>query len=311
MKTESEAVKDPYQVLGVGKNASADEIKSAYRKLARTLHPDLNPGNKKAEERFKEVAAAHDLLSDADKRAKYDRGEIDASGAEKARYSYRSYAESGKGGKYRDFDFGFGAEDIISDIFGARTGRTQSGQRMRLKGADQFYSLKISFNEAALGETKRITLPNGKNLDVRVPPGVEDGQTLRLKGQGAPGTGGGEAGDALVEIKVESHPFFSREGHDIYLDLPVTLPEAVLGGKVTVPTVEGKVTLTVPPGSNTGTTLRLKGKGISRGKGGERGDQFVKLRVMLPDKPDAELQKFLLQWARTHDYDVRARMGMA
>ncbi len=304
-------MKDPYQVLGVGKTASGDEIKTAYRKLARTLHPDLNPGNKQSEERFKEVSAAYDLLSDTAKRGKYDRGEIDASGAEKARYSYRSYAESGKGGKYRDFDFGFGAEDIMSDIFGARTGRTQSGARMRLKGADQHYSLKVSFIEAAQGTTKRITLPNGKSLDVRIPPGVEDGQTLRLKGQGAPGTGGGEAGDALVEISVEAHAFFSREGHDIHLDLPVTLPEAVLGAKVTVPTIHGKVTVTVPPGSTSGTTLRLKGKGIGHGKGGEHGDQFIKLKVMLPDKPDAELQAFLQQWSKTHPYDVRTRAGMA
>lgn len=304
-------MKDPYQILGVGKTASGDELKKAYRKLARTLHPDLNPGNKQAEERFKEVSAAYDLLSDPDKKAKYDRGEIDASGADKARYSYRSYAESGKGGKYRDFDFGFGAEDIVSEIFGARTGRSQSGARMRLKGADQHYSLKIPFVEAAQGSTKRITLPTGKNLDVRIPPGVEDGQTLRLKGQGAPGTSGGEPGDALVEITVESHPFFNRDGHDIHLDLPVTLAEAALGAKVTVPTIHGKVTVTVPPGANTGTTLRLKGKGIGHGRGGEHGDQLVKLKVMLPDKPDTELQTFLEKWSQTHPYDVRTRAGMA
>lgn len=302
-------MKDPYQLLGVGKTASPDEIKKAYRKLARTLHPDLNPGNKQAEEQFKEVAAAHDLLSDPEKKAKYDRGEIDASGAEKSRYSYKNYAEAGKGGKYRDFDFGFGAEDIMSDIFGARGARAQSNARMRMKGADQHYSLKVAFVEAAQGITKRVTLPNGKNLDVRIPPGVEDGQSLRLKGQGAPGTGGGLAGDALVEITVEAHPFFSRDGHDILLDLPVTLPEAVLGAKVTVPTVHGKVTVTVPAGSNSGTTLRLKGKGI--GHGGEHGDQLVKLKVMLPDKPDPELQTFLQQWSKAHDYDVRTRAGMA
>lgn len=301
-------MKDPYQVLGVGRTAGADEIKKAYRKLARTLHPDLNPGNKQAEEKFKEVSAAYDLLSDQDKRAKFDRGEIDASGAEKARYSYRNYAEAGKGGKYRDFDFGFGAEDIMSEIFG-RGGR--GGQRMRMKGADQFYSLKVSFVEAAQGCTKRITLPNGKSLDVRVPPGVVDAQTLRLKGQGAAGAGGGEPGDALIEITVESHPFFVRDGHDIHLDLPVTLPEAVLGGKVTVPTIDGKVTLTIPPGSNTGTTLRLKGKGIAHGKAGDKGDQFVKLKVMLPDHPDPDLQKFLQTWSNAHAYDVRKRAGMA
>jgi len=298
-------VRDPYQILGVAKTATAEEIKKAYRKLARTLHPDLNPGNKQSEEKFKEASAAYDLLSDPVKRGKYDRGEIDATGAEKPRYSYRTYADAGQGAKYRDFDFGFGAEDIISDIFGRRT-----GPRGPMRGADQHYSLKVSFNDAALGATKRITLPSGKSLDVRIPAGTTDGQTLRLKGQGAAGRNNGPAGDALVEITVEPHPLFVRDGKDIHLELPVTLQEAVLGAKVTVPTLDGRVSLTVPPGSNTGTTLRLKGKGIGDERKG-RGDQFVKLKVMLPDKPDEELRSFLQQWAKKHDYDVRTKAGMA
>lgn len=295
-------VKDPYEVLGVAKTAGADDIKKAYRKLARTLHPDLNPGNKKAEDRFKEVSAAYDLLSDADKRAKYDRGDIDASGAERPRYSYRSHAETGQGGKYRDFDYGFGAEDIISEIFGRRGGAQARGPA---RGPDQHFSLRIGFVDAATGATKRISLPNGKSLDVRIPPGTEDGQTLRLKGQGTPGRNGGPAGDALVEIAVEPHPFFTRDGKDVHVELPVTLQEAVLGGKVPVPTVDGRVSLTIPPGSNTGTVLRLKGKGIAGG------DQFVKLKVVLPERPDAELQSFLRGWSTGHDYDVRTKAGMA
>lgn len=295
-------MKDPYEVLGVAKTAGADDIKKAYRKLARTLHPDLNPGNKKAEDRFKEVSAAYDLLSDADKRAKYDRGDIDASGAERPRYSYRSHAETGQGGKYRDFDYGFGAEDIISEIFGRRGGAQARGPA---RGPDQHFSLRIGFVDAATGATKRISLPNGKSLDVRIPPGTEDGQTLRLKGQGTPGRNDGPAGDALVEIAVEPHPFFTRDGKDVHVELPVTLQEAVLGGKVPVPTVDGRVSLTIPPGSNTGTVLRLKGKGIAGG------DQFVKLKVVLPERPDAELQSFLRGWSAGHDYDVRTKAGMA
>lgn len=307
-------MKDPYQVLGVARTASADEIKKAYRKLARSMHPDLNPGNKQAEDRFKEISAAYDLLSDPVKKARYDRGEIDASGNERPRHHYRSHAAgSGAGGfggfsgRFRDFDAGgFDADDILSDIFGRRT---SSRARGPARGANQHYSLTVSFVDAALGATKRITLPMGKSLDVRIPPGSEDGQTLRLKGQGAPGAGGGPAGDALIELTVEPHPFFTRDGHDIHLDLPVTLPEAVLGAKVTVPTLEGRVALTIPPASNTGTTLRLKGKGIPR-SGQQRGDQYVRLKVVLPDKPDAELQEFLKAWRRKHDYDVRGKAGI-
>ncbi len=309
-------MKDPYQVLGVARAASADDIKKAYRKLARSMHPDMNPGNKHAEDRFKDISAAYDLLSDPAKKARYDRGEIDASGAERPRHHYRSHAAGsgagagfgGFGGRFRDFDVGgsFDADDILSDIFGRRTGARGRGPA---RGANQHYSLTVSFVDAALGATKRITLPMGKSLDVRIPPGSDDGQTLRLKGQGAPGAGGGAAGDALIELTVEPHPFFKREGRDIHLELPVTLPEAVLGAKVTVPTLEGRVALTVPPGSNTGAILRLKGKGIPGTH--QCGDQYVRLKVMLPDKPDAELQEFLNKWARSHDYDVRGKAGMA
>lgn len=299
---------DPYQVLGLARNASQDEIKKAYRKLARTLHPDLNPNDKKAEDKFKQVNAAFDLLSDPDKRARFDRGEIDAAGNEKPRYSsYRSYAEGAGANKYRNpFDMGE-AEDILAELLRRRDkGRARAAQ---MRGGDAHYNLKVSFTEAAAGATKRITLPHGKSLNVRIPPGTEDKQSLRLKGQGNPGLNGGEAGDAFVEIAVEPHPFFKREGNDIHVELPVTLPEAVLGGKVVVPTIDGKVTVTVPPGSNSGSVLRLKGKGVPHGK--ERGDQFVKLRVTLPDKPDPELEAFIRRWAESHAYDVRAKAGMS
>jgi DnaJ-class molecular chaperone len=312
-------MKDPYQTLGVSRTASADEIKKAYRKLAKKLHPDLNPGNKKIEQEFKEVTAAYDLLSDADKRAKFDRGEIDASGAERpGRGFYRSYAESGQGAKYRGGgggDDSFFGDDIFSDLFGGgvggtRAGGARSGPRMSIRGADVSYAATADFVEAALGAKKRLTLTDGKTLDVTIPPGTEDGQTLRLKGQGLPGMGGGPAGDAFIEIKVEPHAFFTRQGDDIHLELPVSLPEAVLGASITVPTLDGKVTLKVPAGSNTGTVLRLRGKGVPR-RDGTRGDQYVKLKVVLPDKPDTEFKDFVERWAKKNAYDARARSGLS
>lgn len=306
-------MKDPYQTLGVARSAGADEIKKAYRKLAKKLHPDLNPGNKKVEQEFKEVTAAYDLLSDADKRAKFDRGEIDASGAERpGRGFYRSYAEGGQGAKYRGGESVFD-DDIFSDLFGggfgARTGAGgRGGARMNIRGADVSYSATADFIEAALGAKKRLTLTDGKTLDVTIPPGTEDGQTLRLKGQGLPGMGAGAAGDAFIEVRVEPHPLFTRQGNDIHLELPVSLPEAVLGGSINVPTIDGTVSLKVPAGSNTGSVLRLRGKGVPRGKG-ERGDQYVKLKVALPDKPDGELTEFVERWAKKNAYDARARFG--
>lgn len=310
-------VKDPYTVLGVAKDAAPGQIKKAYHKLARTLHPDLNPGDKQAEDRFKEVSAAYDLLSDAEKKARYDRGEIDASGAEKPRWQNR--AAGAKGGKPRD-GFGFGdldIDDILGDLLrrrgpgggaGAGSRGPFGGAEFRMRGADANYSLRVPFVEACLGATKRITLPSGRSLDVRIPPGTEDGQTLRLRHQGAPGASGGEAGDAYVEIQVEAHPFFTRQGNDIHVEVPVTLPEAVLGGKINVPTLSGRVSLSIPPAANTGTALRLKGKGVPHGR--HHGDQLVKLRVMLPDHPDSDLEGFLREWAKTHDYDVRGKLGM-
>lgn len=312
-------MEDLYKTLGVSREATQDQIKSAYRKLARALHPDLNPGNKQAEEKFKKVSAAYDLLGDSAKRARYDAGEIDATGAERPRHSYRSYAEGGQGGKYSEsFRFGDNADDILAELLRRRSkGRSQSWSffdqeeeaEAPHKGADAHYSLKVALPEAVTGTTKRITLPLGKSLDVKIPHGTKDGATLRLRGQGNAGRTGGPAGDALIEIKVEPHPFFTREGDDILVTVPITLGEAVLGAKVTVPTVDGRVALTVPPGSNTGTVLRLKGKGVPAGK--TRGDQLVSLRVVLPDQPDNELETFLRSWSAKYPYDVRTKLGMS
>lgn len=307
-------MKSPYDVLGVAATASQEDIRKAYRALAKKYHPDLHPGDKEAEERFKEVTAAYDLLSDAEKRARFDRGEIDASGAERRERSfYRAYGDASAGAKYSPFGeegaSGFGAEDVFADIFsrfGGGGGRTQ----FRMQGADVTYTLRCDFLDAINGASKRITFPDGKTLDVAIPKGTRDRQTLRLKGQGMPGIGGGPPGDAYIEVHVEPHAFFTRKDENIHVEVPVTLAEAVLGARIRVPTVDGAVTLSVPAGSNTGTTLRLRGKGVQSG-GGRRGDQYVTLKVVLPDEPDEELKAFLAKWSPAHPYDVRGREGMA
>ena len=301
-------MRDPYDVLGVSRSASADEIKQAYRKLAKDLHPDLNPNDPIVEQRFKEVSQAYGILGDKEKRAKFDRGEINADGSERHTGFGGGYG-GGFGGGGPGFG-GFGAEgmdaDIFADLFGRKRGR---GRTVRMKGKDVSYTVRVSFLEAANGGTRRISLYDGKSLDVRIPPGAEDGQTLRLKEQGMPGMGGGPAGDAFIEVQVDNHRFFERDGNDIFVEVPVTLAEAVLGGKITVPTISGSVSVTVPAGANTGTTLRLKGKGIAPKKG-QPGDQFVKLKVVLPDKPDKDLVDFVKTWSKDYDYDVRKRAGL-
>lgn len=299
------AARNPYEVLGVKKDATDAEIRRVYRNLAKKHHPDLNPGNKQAEARFKEISAAYDLLSDKEKRARYDRGEIDESGAERPRaYSYRDFAEGAPGAKYHGTE-GMAPEDL-DDLFsfftqggGGRRAGTAGGT-IRMRGADRHYALTVEFVDAVNGARKRLELEPGKSLDITIPPGVRDGQVLRLAGQGSVGIGGGPNGDALIEIHVAPHPLFRREGDNIQLDLPVTLAEAVLGGRVTVPTPSGAVAMTIPPHSNTGTILRLRGKGI-----GGRGDQLVTLKVVLPGHLDPEFETFLKQWSEKHPYNPR------
>jgi len=293
-------MRDPYKVLGVDRTASADAIKKAFRKLAKKHHPDLHPNDKRAAETFKEINAAYDLLSDPVKRGRFDRGEIDASGAERAYTYHEGFAGGGRRGPgAAPFGGDFGSEDIFADLFG-RGGRRGGGS---LRGTDLRAVLEVGFVDAALGTRKRI-MRDGRMLDVTIPPGAENGQTLRLKGQGGPGLGGGPAGDMYVEIKVLPHPLFRREGDDIVMDLPITLPEAVLGAKVTVPVLEGKVALNIPKGANSGTKLRIRGKGIPK-RDGSRSDAYVVLVVKLPPEPDAELAGFLARWAPAHPYKVR------
>lgn len=296
-------MKDPYDVLGVPRSASDGDIKAAYRRLAKELHPDVNPDDPIVEHRFKEVTAAYRLLSDKDARSKFDRGEINPDGSPRMDGAFRQ--RGGGFGGFRGFEGG-DPEDLFADLFGRRRGQ---GRRTAMRGKDVSYTVRIPFEEAARGAKRRIKLYDGKSIDVDVPPGTEDGQTLRLKGQGMPGMGGGEAGDAYIEVQVEAHKYFERDGTDLFVDVPVTLREAVLGGKITVPTVQGQVTVTVPPGSNTGSSLRLKGKGI-KPRNGPAGDQYVRLKVVLPDRPDRELTEFVERWSKDYDYEVRKRAGL-
>ncbi len=299
---------DPYKELGVSKGASADEIKKAFRKLAKELHPDKNPGDKAAEERFKRITAAFDLLGDAEKRAKYDRGEIDADGREQ----FRGFGGGHPGGGGRQGGFGgFGGsggrggfEDIdLEELFGAfgGGGRTKSGFGGGFggKGQDVRATLDVSLEDAIAGTTRRIQFSDGRMLDVAIPKGASDGQVIRLKGQGAPGRGG-QAGDALIELKIQPHPVFKRDGADLTMDLPVSVPDAVLGGKIQVPTPEGAVMMTIPKGSNSGKVLRLKGRGAYAG--GKRGDLLAKLAVTLPETPDDELIRFATEWRDKRPY---------
>jgi DnaJ-class molecular chaperone len=286
---------DPYAILGVKREATQDEIRSAYRQLAKKLHPDLNPGDKQAEEKFKQVSVAYDLLGDPEKRGRFDRGEIDASGTERPRERYyRDFHGAGAEEHHYSSSGGF-ADFVDDDILAEVLRRGGGGTRMRIRGQDMLYRLPVAFLEAVNGATKRITMPDGATLDVTIPAGTRDQQVLRLRGKGGPGIGGAPAGDALVTIEVEPHALFTRKGDDIHLELPVSLPEAVLGGKIDVPTPSGSVRMTVPQGANTGTVLRLRGKGAARADG-SHGDEYVTLKIVLPEKPDTELEEFARRW---------------
>ncbi len=301
-------MQDPYKILGVPKTASADDIRKAYRRLAKKHHPDLNPGDKAAEAKFKEISGAHDLLSDADKRRRFDAGEIDASGQEvPPRGFWREHAASPGSERYHragtsdDFaDLG----GIFADMFGARGGFSRGATG----GGSLSFTLAVPFLIAARGGKQRVTLPDSRSLEIDIPEGATDRQTIRLKGQGLPDPNGGPSGDAYVELHIEPHAFFERRDSNIHMELPVTLTEAVLGEKVRVPTINGAVMLAVPPGSNTGTTLRLKGRGVLDRKSGVRGDQYVKLRIVLPDKPDETLKEFLQGWDAGKEHDPRREM---
>ena len=319
------AMADPYSTLGVARSASEAEIKSAYRKLAKELHPDRNKDKPNAAERFSDVTKAYDLLSDKEKRAQFDRGEIDADGNPANPFGgmgggFGGGFRGGGGGQqgFRPEDFqgfnndGLDLGDLFEGLFGGGGQRRSSagggfGSQRRpppQKGADVHYRLAVPFVSAATREDQRITLADGKTISVKLPLGVEDGTQMRLKGKGKPGAGGN--GDGLVIVEVGPHPFYRRDGDHIRMDLPITLDEALLGAKVKCPTPDGPVMLTIKPGTNGGTVMRLKGKGWSKKSGG-RGDQLVTLEIQMPEDVD-ELAKRLEGWKDTGN--PRAKLGM-
>lgn len=309
---EDTLARDPYQELGVSRSASADEIRKAFRKLAKQHHPDANPGDKAAEEKFKRVSAAFDLLGDPDKRKKFDAGLIDADGHE----TMRGFGGGGGGawspgpGMRSESFEGVDLGEILGEMFGGgRPGARPGGQGggfggFSQRGGDVRARLEIELEEAVKGARKRIAFSDGRTIDVAIPEGAFDGQTLRLRGQGAPGRSG--PGDAFIELSVKPHPVFRREGENLVMDLPVTLYDAVLGGKVEAPTPDGPVTLTVPKGANSGHTLRLKGRGAPDA-GGRRGDLLARLQVALPDPPGAELEAFAETLRREKPYTPRRK----
>jgi DnaJ-class molecular chaperone len=304
-------MRDPYEILGLTRDADEAAIKAAYRKLAKKHHPDLHPGDKKAAERFSELNNANDLLSDPEKRTRFDRGEIDAEGHDVAP----------RGGFYRDFhgepggeQYSWGAqgrdsagfsEDDIAEFFARQFNARHHGGTFRAAGGDLNYALTLGFLDAANGTSRRVQLPDGRALDVKIPAGIEDGHTIRLKGQGRPGIGGGPPGDALIEVTVAPHAFLRRVADDVIITLPVTLQEAVLGASVSVPTIKGTVKLTIPPGSGDGTRLRLRGRGI------RAGHQFVELKVAVPPAEEPALAEFLRGWKPQHPVNPRSGMEEA
>jgi DnaJ-class molecular chaperone len=315
-------MRDPYEALGVSKGASEAEIKKAFRSLAKKYHPDTKGGDAGAQKKFQEISGAYEIIGDKEKRAKFDRGEIDASG------NPRGFDPRGGGGgpfaggragpggfeytwspQQGETAEGFRAEDIFADLFGGGLGggrRGGGGAKRPRVGESYEISITVSFEEAARGGTRRVYMPDGREVDVRIPVGLRDGQQIRLKGQGGEGKNGGPRGDVLLNVSVAPHPYLTRDGNNLRMDLPITLKEAVLGGKVTAPTLTGSVALSVPPNSNSGAVLRLKGKGIPAHGGEAAGDLYVKLVVTLPDRPDTALRKFAEEW--TTDYDPRIKL---
>lgn len=307
--------KDPYDVLGLTKAATPADIKKAYRKLVRESHPDLHPDDGGADARFKAISAAYDILKDPETRARFDAGEIDGLGAERPpRQYYRDYADT-PGNAYhprQGFDQNADLGDIFAEILRNQARHGGGGDlgsaKFHAPGADARYTLDVPFLDATRGSETRITLPDGQSLAVKIPPGTEDGQTLRLRGKGAPGHGGGTPGDALITVTLRPHPVFRRDGDDILLTLPITFDEAVLGAKVTAPTIDGHVGLTIPPGAGSGQVLRLRGRGVSRAGQKTKGDQLVELKITVPSAPDAALRDFLSEWRKTQTFDPRVEI---
>lgn len=305
---------DPYKTLGLTKSATAEDIKKAYRKLVRSSHPDLHPDDAGAEARFKAIGTAYDLLKDPENRARFDAGEIDATGAERPqRQYYRDFSDAGDNPyrQQRGFEAQGDPADIFAEILRQRSrqgGGNFGGRGYTAPGADLHYTLEVPFLVAARGGEMRITLPDGASIAVHIPQGAQDGQTLRLRGKGAPGHGGGPPGDALITLSLLPHPVFRREGNDILVTLPVTIDEAILGGKVTAPTISGPVSVTIPERASSGRVLRLRGRGVTPQGGKTPGDQLVELKIVAPPEIDEALRAFLVEWRKNNAQDPRAEM---
>ena len=319
-------MRDPYTILGVTKSASAGEIKKAYRKLAKRFHPDHNKTDPKAKEKFSEANSAYEILGDDEKKAKFDRGEIDAEGKPRG---FEGFGAGAPGGGFRrsagpggaqHFESGFGGpggpggrgggagfdpSDIFSELFGGGR-RAGARQQPAPKGEDVVGTVTVSLPDSIKGTNSRVLLPSGRQLDVKIPAGIEDGKQIRLKGQGNPGPFGVEPGDAIITVRISPHPVFRVDGRDIRVDLPITLYEAVLGGAVEAPTVAGTVELNLPPGSNSGRTLRLRGKGLPASGALPAGDQLVTLKIVLPEQPDPELETLMKRWRDVRKYNPRS-----
>ncbi len=306
---------DPYQALGLTKAATADDIKKAYRKMARASHPDLHPDDAGSEERFKTISAAYEILRDPETRARYDEGEIDGEGAERPkRQYYRDFSDASDNVYQQQHGFGPDADpgDIFAEILRNRSREPRDGKfgdrGFSASGPDLRFSLHVPFLDAVRGAETRITLPDGQALTVKIPRGTEDGQTLRLRGKGALGFGDGPAGDALITVFVEPHSVFRRDGNDILVTLPITIDEAILGGKVKVPTIDGPVSLAISAVTSSGKTLRLRGRGVAGAGLKTKGDQKVELKIVVPPDPDEGLLEYLSEWRKTHAFNPRTDM---
>jgi len=320
-------MRDPYDVLGVQKSASAAEIKKAYRQLAKKFHPDRNKDDAKAKERFAEINSAYEIVGDETKKAQFDKGEIGPDG--KPRFTgfegfgagagagptrgWRSSGGAPGGEQHFEFHFGneapggrAGFEDIFTDLFGG--GRRRAGPQPT-RGDDVVATATVPLETVAHGGSARVILPSGRTLEVKIPAGIEDAQQIRLRGQGQTGAMGGEPGDAIVTVKVAPHPYFKLDGRDLRLELPVTVYEAALGGRIPTPTLDGKVELTIPPHSNGGRVLRLRGKGLPAAEGKIAGDLYVSLKIMLPETSSSDLGARMREWRDAHPYDPRAKMS--
>ncbi|MBO6503355.1 MAG: DnaJ domain-containing protein [Kordiimonadaceae bacterium] len=310
-----------YSILGVEQKASEADIKKAYRSLAKELHPDLNKNDQRIADRFKEVSAAYSILGDKSQRGKYDRGEIDENGNEKAPNFGGGFGRGGFGNRQREFDMD-DAESVFSEFFrftgagktsrgtrGRRANGNRTQQAPKSKGLDISYEVTVGFEESINGGTRRLSLNDGRSVDIKVPAGIKNGQVIRLSGQGGPGLGKGPSGDALVEVRVATHPYFKRDGNDIHLDLPISIDEAILGGDIQVPTPRGKLTVRIPRNSSSGTRLRLKGKGVETKSA--TGNMYVALKIMAPPKRDTKLEKAIKEWGGQDGDSLRKKAGLS